>query len=306
MDKRELLAPIPLSSGKDLCNIVENRRVYTLNHCELNVFETYRVSEQVSLSFNDLVVTNMLRGKKVMHLFNKPGFDYLPGETVLVPPHLRMLIDFPTASEVYPTQCTALAISRDQILNTLDYLNEHHPLEDDRTWALNFDQYHFVNNIALAASISKLLSISTSKEVYKDVLADLSVKELLIRIMQTQHLQVLDQPVQHSSANKISYIVNYIREHLSERITISDLCGKIGMSRPAFFRSFRNELGISPTEFIIKERIRLAKEYLASSKSSIKEACFVSGFNSLHYFNRTFKKYEGITPGSFQSINQVL
>ncbi|QNL47820.1 AraC family transcriptional regulator [Olivibacter sp. SDN3] len=301
MANGQVLTQVRLSKERELRTVVENRRAYTLNNCELNVFETYQRCNKVPLKFNDFVITNMLRGKKVMHLFNSPGFDYLPGETVIVPPAIQMLIDFPDATLDQPTQCTALAIDRQQIINTVDYLNEHHPRENNEIWQLDFTNYHFLNDAALSATINKLIAIGSSDEIHKDVLADLTLKELLIRIMQTQHLILVEKEGSFVGNERMTVVVNYIREHLAENLHIDTLCKKTGMSKPVFFRVFKRELGVSPVEFVIRERIRLAKKYL-SNNSSIKEACFAAGFNSLNYFFRMFKKHEGITPGAYQTI----
>ena len=302
MTNKNLVSPLALSNRREISTLVENRKAYTLNHCELNIFETYQRSELVPLTFSDLVITSMLRGKKVMHLFDQPGFDYLPGETVIVPPNITMKIDFPEATANQPSQCTALAINQQEIMSTLDFLNENYPREDNRTWKLNYNQFHFFNNYELAQLINKLIRISTGDALTKDVLANLTLKELLIRIMQMQNLHEVNTNMHElSQSSRFAYVVEYIRIHLTEKLNIDALSQMAFMSKPSFFRAFKHELGISPVDYIIKERIQFAKQLMNNPYNSISEACFKAGFNNLNYFSRAFKKIEGITPSLYKA-----
>ena len=304
MMERNLLSPFTLSKKNELQTLVENRKAYSLNHCELNIFETYQKSELVPLMFNDLVITSMLRGKKVMHLFDKPGFDYLPGETVIVPPNVTMKIDFPEASKLNPSQCTALAINQQEINNTLNFLNENYPKTDGDLWQLNYQQFHFYNNYELAQLINKLIHISTGEQLTKDVLANLTLKELLVRIMQMQNLnEIKDHLNEFSTGNRFAYILQYIHAHLTEKLNIDLLSKMAYMSKASFFRAFKLELGISPVDFIIKERIQFSKQLLRNPYCSISDACFKSGFNDQHYFSRAFRKLEGTTPSIYKAQN---
>jgi AraC family transcriptional regulator of arabinose operon len=302
MNNKNLLSPVNLSQGKELQTLVENRKAYTLNNCELNIYETYQRSELVPLTFSDLVITSMLRGKKVMHLFDKPGFDYLPGETVIVPPNITMTIDFPEANSQQPSQCTALAINNHEIMGTLDFLNQNYPREDQKLWKINYNQFHFFNNYELATLINKLIRISTGDALTKDVLANLTLKELLIRIMQMQNLHETAETSQDLTTNsRFAYVLEYIRLHLTTKLNIDALSQLAYMSKASFFRAFKHELGISPVDYIIKERIQLAKQLMNNPHNSISEACFKAGFNNLNYFCRAFKKIESITPSIYKA-----
>jgi AraC family transcriptional regulator of arabinose operon len=300
MTNKNLVSPLNLSSRKEVNTLVEHRRAYTMNQCELNVFETYERSELVPLTFSDLVITSMLRGKKVMHLFDKPGFDYLPGETVIVPPNITMKIDFPEATASQPSQCTALAINHQEISSTLDLLNENYPREDNQLWQLNYNQFHFFNNDELAQLINKLIRISTGDALTKDVLANLTLKELLIRIMQMQNLHEVHSNPQLATNSRFAYVLEYIKHNLTGKLSIDALCQMAFMSKASFFRAFKHELGISPVDYIIKERVQFAKQLMNNPYNSISDACFKAGFNNLNYFSRTFKKIEGVTPSLYK------
>lgn len=303
------LNEVHLSKVENLQTLVENRTAYTLERCELNVFETYTQSYKVPLTFNDFVITSMLRGKKVMHLFDKQGFDYFPGETVIVPPDVTMKIDFPEASDANPTQCIALAIDNEQIKKTLSYLNEFFPKEDSKSkWLLNYDEYHFYNNEEIAFLINKVIRICSEKSKEKDVLADLTLKELLIRIMQSQNLKSFNDDHVGINQNPLSYVMGYIKANLNEKISIDSLSNKACMSKATFYRLFKRELGISPNDYILTEKMNKAKELLSHPGNKIAAISYELGFSDSNYFIRAFKKIVGITPGAYQlqAVQQLI
>ena len=295
------LDQVNLSASETLQTLVENRTSYTLERCELNVFETYTESYKVPLTFNDFVITSMLRGKKVMHLFDKKGFDYFPGQTVIVPPAVTMKIDFPEASDLNPTQCIALAIDQEQIQKTISYLNEFFPKEgSNEKWLLNYDEYHFYNNEEIAYLINKVIRICSERTKEKDVLADLTLKELLVRIMQTQNLKTISDEGYNLNQNPLAFVLNYIKSNLNEKISINSLSDKACMSKATFYRLFKRELGISPNDFILAEKINKAKILLTQPGAKVASISYELGFNDANYFIRAFKKIVGITPGTYQ------
>jgi len=302
-NQRFLVSPLQLSQEKSLKTLVENRTIYNLSHCELNLFETYESTKMVPLKFNDLVVTSMLRGKKVMHLFDDPEFEYLPGETVIVPSNVEMKIDFPEASKNNPTQCLALAIDQGKINEILNFLNEQYPKEGNNMfWQLNYQNYFFYNNVEMAATINKLIKECMSTSITKDILADLTLKELLIRIIQTQTVKSLDDGKFIESNNHIKEVTEYIKQNLKENISLKTLSEKACMSTTSFYRFFKRELGMSPIEYILNEKIKCAKNLLKNPSLQINEVCYLAGFEDANYFIRLFKKYEGITPKQYQLL----
>lgn len=305
MIKNKVIPLTPsLTNEHSLKTLVENRTIYNLEHCELNLFETYQQSELVSLKFNDLVVTSMLRGKKVMHLFDKPGFDYLPGESVIIPANVEMKIDFPEATMNKPTQCLALAIDNKKIVDTLNLLNEKYPKEGkDNFWKLDERNFFFYNNEELAQSIGKIIQICQSTSITKDVLADLALQELLIRITHCQTMKDIEEEDYRQSNPYLAQIIASVRKNLTDKFSLKAIASAAGLSTASLYRLFKRELGISPVEFIIIERIKLAKRLLKNQDMYIKNVSYEAGFEDCNYFIRTFKHYEGITPKQYQQLN---
>ncbi|MBC7626247.1 AraC family transcriptional regulator [Ferruginibacter sp.] len=302
MAGRNKLQPIDLTQPKYLQTLVENRRIFNLNNCELNVFESYQQAYRVPLTFSDFVITSMIRGKKIMHLFDEPAFDYLPGETVIVPAHETMVIDFPEASAATPSQCIALAVDAAYITNTLNYLNSfYNDKEELHEWKLQFNKYHFDNDNEVSGLINKLIRVCNGSDTSKNIYADLNLKELLIRLVQSQHLQQIKTEITHNgNQTRLQFVVHFIHENLTDKILINHLCRKAYLSRNHFFRWFKEQFGVTPLDYINQERIKLAKQLLAGQQKSITTISLLCGFADVNYFVRIFKKIEGITPGAYQ------
>ncbi|MDO9553421.1 AraC family transcriptional regulator [Rhodonellum sp.] len=305
--QQNFIAGVPWRNEKDLRSLVENRTTYTLDACELNIFETHQEAKDVNLVFGDLVLTTMLKGKKVMQLFDKPAFDYLPGESVIVPPNEMMKIDFPEANWENPTQCIALSISKEMIENTFNLLNERFPdkmLTED--WGLDLSCFHLINTQDLSEIINRFIKIGVKERSKdKDVIASLALKELLIRLTQTQAREMLEKTYkQLSSNNRLAHVIDFIKSNIRENINLDQLSEKACMSKAHFSRIFKIELGMTPMEYVLKERLKMAKQYLKIGAFQIQEVCFMAGFNNITYFIRAFKNEFGLTPKVYQGMGK--
>ena len=296
------LGQVPVSTGRDLKTLVENRRVFTLERCELNLYETHTSAARVPLRFGDFVVTSMLSGKKVMHLPGAPAFDYFPGETVLVPAGVGMEIDFPDAGPTQPTQCIALAIDDARIRKTLSYLDEKHPLCGDASWKLSLQESHLPNSLEVASLLNKIITLCSGDMVLKDVLVDLVLQELIVHIIQSQHRMQAIGIRQPGKETPLTNLITYIHDHLTEDITLSELARQSCMSRSALIRQFHRTYGCTPLSFILNRRIELARKLLTEGHVQVKHVAYECGFQDVNYFIRLFRKREGITPGRFQEM----
>ena len=283
--------------------LVENRTVYALEGFELSIFETHQAAQRVPLRLEGLALTTMLRGRKVMHLPDRPAFEYLPGESVVVDKDELMEIDFPDACLCQPTQCLAVVIAPDTIRHTVELLNERYPrAEDHQPWALAGPDYaHLTNTPELTDTLGRLVAVSRTSDVNKEVLAGFTLQELLVRLMQTQARQLIFHDyARHLTTHRFAAVVDYIKQHLAESLTIDKLSALACMSKATFFRVFKREFGLTPVEFIIRERLGEAKRLLRHPLASVAEVCLRAGFNNLSYFQALFKRYEGVTPGAYR------
>ncbi len=87
--------------------------------------------------------------------------------------------------------------------------------------------------------------------------------------------------------------------------TVSEIAQKLYINEDYINRIFREETGITIKKYMIMRMLSEAKKHLYLGKS-VKEACFLSGFGDYSNFLRTFKKYEGYTPGELEDLTNPI
>lgn len=96
---------------------------------------------------------------------------------------------------------------------------------------------------------------------------------------------------------------DYIGVHINEKLSIGDLAERAGYSEYYFSRKFKQEMGCSINEYIMREKIERAKVLLSTTNMSILDISVELSFNSRSYFSDTFQKIAGISPGEYRKQN---
>lgn len=97
-------------------------------------------------------------------------------------------------------------------------------------------------------------------------------------------------------------ITDYIREHLSEKITLRDIGAHTFFSPIYCDTLFKNTMGRSIIDYVIELRIDEAKKLILHDTARLGEIALAVGFSDYNYFARTFKKRCGYTPLEYKKI----
>jgi len=100
---------------------------------------------------------------------------------------------------------------------------------------------------------------------------------------------------------RLRRVVDYIHDNLAEDLTLTSMAELAAMSGYHFSRAFKAATGKSPLQYVIAERLSLAKVLLRTTKLTVSEICFRTGYNDLSRFGQHFKRATGTTPAKFRA-----
>jgi len=273
------------------------------NDSKITICETTQKTTGIKFQSHYLLIGAMLAGKKTISVANSEPFDFLPNEVLVVAPKQTLRINNSDSNKM-ATRWVNIEIPSAKVVKILEVLNEETlGSKDLGNWSLDENNFsRLKEDQAINQLVRRLVRIFMDDEPYKDHLIDINISELIIRLLHSKcyhHLTSLCR--QNSLSSGIASAVQHIKRNLERKILIPELASIAGMSKANFYRYFKNELGITPIQFIKKERIDQACKLLRDHRNSITDVCYSVGFSSLSHFICTFKEQQGLTPKLYQS-----
>jgi len=116
-------------------------------------------------------------------------------------------------------------------------------------------------------------------------------------------LELIDRSQQPDPADHppgIEQVARAIRGRPGEDFRMKDLARMAGLSLSWFKARFKEELGISPRQFILRTRIEAACERLCDVEESISKIAMELGFPTSQYFATVFRRVTGVSPTQYR------
>lgn len=107
-----------------------------------------------------------------------------------------------------------------------------------------------------------------------------------------------------SQSERISIVYKYIEKKFQQKISLADIAGKVSMSEKYFSKFFSKVMKKSFFEFLNEYKINKACKLLIETDRQISEICYASGFESIPFFYRQFKKFKNCQPKNYRSSYQ--
>jgi len=101
---------------------------------------------------------------------------------------------------------------------------------------------------------------------------------------------------------RVRNAIKLMRERVSERVMLDKIARGAGLSRPHFYKLFRQQVGITPNMYLNTLRMECAIDRLVSSSDPVTEIGLDLGFSSQASFTRFFIANVGIAPSDYRRI----
>lgn len=130
----------------------------------------------------------------------------------------------------------------------------------------------------------------------KDILSPEELQGCLRRVF--ENAESLPQP----TSKIVKQVLSRIQQSYPQPLSRADLAAGVCVTESYLSKIFRQEVGISPREYLTRYRVNVAKELLAETDESITSLARRVGFEDSAYFSRVFHNYTGMSPQSWRKM----
>jgi len=270
---------------------------------KLSIYETNCPCKGIEFNFDQYVITLMLDGHKtITNAVNK--VEFFPGTIFIPEKEVIQSVEIANATYTNPTRCLVLEVQPTFLEDCyLEYrkLNGNSKADKDDLSTKESLTRFFSNDSATIEAFLRFYKYTKRTTTRMEEVVNRNIlKELLFRLFQTDAKQLLLANLHYMVKDRmIEQVMKYIQLNLTSTISIDELVEIAKAGKTKLFARFKQEVGLTPVQYIMKERIKYA-EKLINKAESLQSVAFQSGFNTYEHFYSSFKKIKGISPMKYK------
>jgi len=112
--------------------------------------------------------------------------------------------------------------------------------------------------------------------------------------------QFLPRPMAHDEQGRLSRLMDWLRSHPAEPHTVGSMAERAAMSPRTLQRQFQEATGMGPVEWLVRERVAIAKDLLESPEIALAQVAERAGFGSEESLRHHFRRVAATTPGAYR------
>jgi len=155
---------------------------------------------------------------------------------------------------------------------------------------------HAVSRTRIAPHFDTIFDRLETESIENNELVGIAVHALLSELL----ISKARAEVPHD--NPVTVAQSFVASHYAERLAIDDLARAANVSPSYLTRLFRQAVGTSPHDYVVRFRITQAKQLLAETDLPVSEVASRTGFSSTSNFSYRFSAVTGISPRSYRAL----
>ena len=180
-----------------------------------------------------------------------------------------------------------------------EQLARQHPLIKVDAQALYVDEGRVLSSAGSAAGLDMMLHMVRCDHGAKTVNA-VARRLVLPPHREGGQAQYVPRPVPADERGRLSRLMEFIRRHPARAHTVASMAAHAAMTPRTLQRQFRDGTGLSPVEWLVRERVGIAKDLLEAPNASMARVAERAGFGSEESFRRHFKRVAGVSPSDYR------
>ncbi|ASS92554.1 AraC family transcriptional regulator [Peribacillus simplex] len=225
-------------------------------------------------------------------LLSQELFRYGPADYLVASVKLPITGQVMEASSEVPYLALKLEFTPSEILEVL----REFQMGVDKSENAKRGMYVSKTEPSLLDAVTRLVRLlDTPKDI--KVLAPLIVKEIIYRVLQGEHGNMLKQiAIEGSSTHQISDVIEHIMNNYEKSFKIEELAEIANMSVSSLHRHFKEITAMSPIQFQKQLRLQEARSLLLSESADAADVAFQVGYESPSQFSREYSRMFGLPP----------